>query len=205
MKKILFSLLVMAFSAVAYAQTAQEIVARMDEVMSQYNRDALAMTMDMKMPLVGTISSRNYIFGKKIRLDIEKEGKRIVTWSDGVTEWTYDSSSNEIVITNAKPRSSEDDNMDMFESVTEGYDVSISEELNDKWILRCKKSRSNKDKDAPKRMDLIVAKDTYFPLSISAKNGLVSVTIRDLKYGITEEDVTFNPENYPTAKFIDKR
>ena len=140
-----------------------------------------------------------------MRLDIEKEGKRIVTWSDGVTEWTYDSSTNEIEITNAKPRSSEDDNMDMFESVTEGYDVSISEELNDKWILRCKKSRSNKDKDAPKRMDLIVAKDTYFPLSISAKNGLVSVTIRDLKYGITEEDVTFKPENYPTAKFIDKR
>ena len=54
-------------------------------------------------------------------------------------------------------------------------------------------------------MNLVVAKGTYMPVSLSAKMSLVTVTLRDLSFDVTEEMVTFDPSKYPTATVIDKR
>ena len=61
------------------------------------------------------------------------------------------------------------------------------------------------EKDDPKTMDLIVEKGTYNPKSLSAKLKGITITMRDLAYGIPESRVTFNPADYPTAIIVDKR
>jgi len=65
--------------------------------------------------------------------------------------------------------SEENKEKDLASGVTEGYKVSIAGETADRWILKCKKLRSNDDKGDPKRMDLIVSKKTYLPISLNAK------------------------------------
>lgn len=208
MKKLLAIISFIALAATAMAQTAEEIVSRMNAEISKHNEsEGVAITMDMKIILVGTISSRSYILGDKMRIEANKDGKDFVTWSDGKTEWSYDSETNEIEITNAKPRekSDKDSNTKMFNGITDGYDVRIDKETATEWHIRCKRSKSNPDKDAPKRMDLVVAKGTYWPVSLSTSVTAASVTMRDLSFGVTEKQVTFDEKDYPGVKIVDKR
>ena len=208
MKKLIAIISFIALATTAMAQTAEEIVSRMNAEMSKHNEsEGFAITMDMKIILVGTISSRSYILGDKMRIEANKDGKDFITWSDGKTEWSYDSETNEIEITNAKPRekSDKDSNTKLFKNVTEGYDVKIDKETATEWHIRCKRSKSNPDKDAPKRMDLIVAKDTYWPVSLTTSVTAASLTMRDISFGVTEQQVTFNEKDYPGVKIVDKR
>ena len=208
MKRLLAIISFIALATTAMAQTAEEIVSRMNAEISKHNEsEGFAITMDMKIILVGTISSRSYILGDKMRIEANKDGKDFVTWSDGKTEWSYDSETNEIEIKNAKPKekSDKDSNTKMFKDVTEGYDVRIDKETATEWHIRCKRSKSNPDKDAPKRMDLVVAKGTYWPVSLTTSVTAASVTLRDISFGVTESQVTFNEKDYPGAKIVDKR
>lgn len=208
MKKIIAIISFIALATSVMAQTAEEIVTRMDAEMSKHNEsEGFAMTMDMKIIFIGTISSRSYILGDKMRIEANRDGKDFITWSDGKTEWSYDSETNEIEITNAKPRekSDKDSNTKLFKNVTEGYDVKIDKETATEWHIRCKRSKSNPDKDAPKRMDLIVAKDTYWPVSLTTSVTAASLTMRDISFGVTEQQVTFNEKDYPGVKIVDKR
>jgi outer membrane lipoprotein-sorting protein len=208
MKRLLAIISFIALATTAMAQTAEEIVSRMNAEISKHNEsEGFAITMDMKIILVGTISSRSYVLGDKMRLEANKDGKDFVTWSDGKTEWSYDSETNEIEITNAKPRekTDKDSNTKMFKDVTEGYDVRIDKETATEWHIRCKRSKSNPDKDAPKRMDLVVAKGTYWPVSLTTSVTAASVTMRDISFGVTESQVTFNEKDYPGVKIVDKR
>ena len=208
MKRLLAIISFIALATTAMAQTAEEIVSRMNAEISKHNEsEGFAITMDMKIILVGTISSRSYILGDKMRIEANKDGKDFVTWSDGKTEWSYDSETNEIEITNAKPKekSDKDSNTKMFKDVTEGYDVRIDKETATEWHIRCKRSKSNPDKDAPKRMDLVVAKGTYWPVSLTTSVTAASVTMRDISFGVTEEQVTFNSKDYPGVTIVDKR
>lgn len=195
MKRLLAIISFIALATTAMAQTAEEIVSRMNAEICKHNEsEGFAITMDMKIILVGTISSRSYILGDKMRIEANKDGKDFVTWSDGKTEWSYDSETNEIEIKNAKPKekSDKDSNTKMFKDVTEGYDVRIDKETATEWHIRCKRSKSNPDKDAPKRMDLVVAKETYWPVSLTTSVTAASVTMRDISFGVTESQVTFN-------------
>ena len=190
------------------AQTAEEIVSRMDAEMSKHDEsEGIAMTMDIKMIIIGTISSRSYVLGDKMRVEADRDDNHFVTWSDGKTEWTYNSEKNEIEITNAKPKEKTETDGDtkMFSGITDGYDLKINKETATEWHIRCKRSRWNPDKDAPKRMDLVVAKETYWPVSLTASVTGATVTMRDVSYGVSEEQVTFNAKDYPDAKIIDKR
>ncbi len=208
MKRLLAIISFIALATTAMAQTAEEIVSRMNAEISKHNEsEGFAITMDMKIILVGTISSRSYVLGDKMRIEANKDGKDFVTWSDGKTEWSYDSETNEIEIKNAKPKekSDKDSNTKMFKDVTEGYDVRIDKETATEWHIRCKRSKSNPDKDAPKRMDLVVAKGTYWPVSLTTSVTAASVTLRDISFGVTESQVTFNEKDYPGAKIVDKR
>ena len=54
-------------------------------------------------------------------------------------------------------------------------------------------------------MEIVVAKGTYYPMSLSAKVDLVTVTMRNLQFNVSEKDVTFNKADYPGATIIDKR
>ena len=208
MKRFFALLTALVLAGAAYAQTAEEIVARMDAAMEQVSAaNGFRMTMDIKIPILGTMSSDAWSLGDKMRLEAQMMGKKLVTWQDGQTEWTYDAGENTITIENQDKtkKSDEKENMEMFQSATEGYDVSIAKETSSAWTIKCKKNRFNTNKDDPKNMEIVIAKDTYYPMSLSAKVDLVTVTMRNLKFNVTEEEVTFNKADYPGATIIDKR
>ena len=207
MKKIFSVILGCQLATAAFGQTAEEIVARMDEVMGQHSEsEGLIMTMDMKFPIIGTISTTAYTLGNKIRMEANTGDGNIISWMNEDTSWTYDVNKNEIEIENRKSSSSEaEDNAKMLTGITEGYSVSIKRQTADAWYINCKKLKTNKEKDDPKTMELVVAKDTYRPISLSATLSLVTVTIRNLNFGVTESQVTFDPSQYPGARIIDKR
>lgn len=208
MKKLIAIISFIALSTAAMAQTAEEIVSRMDAEMNKHDEsEGIAMTMDLKMFIVGTISSRSYILGEKVRVEADVKGNKHITWKDGKTEWTYDSKKNEIEVTNvtSNKKSDTEGDTEMFEGITEGYDVSIEKETATAWHIRCKRSKSNPDKDAPKRMDLVIAKGTYWPVSLTTSINGISLTMKDISYGLTEKQVTFDPKEFPNATIIDKR
>ena len=208
MKRFFALLTACVLAVAAYAQTAEEIVARMDAAMEQVSAEnGFRMTMDIKIPILGTMSSDAWSLGDKMRLEANMMGKKLVTWQDGQTEWTYDSSENTITIEHQDKtkKSDEQENMKMFQSATEGYDVSIAKETAEAWTIKCRKNRFNTNKDDPKNMEIVIAKDTYYPMSLSAKVDMVTVTMRNLKFNVTEEEVTFNKADYPGATIIDKR
>ena len=135
------------------------------------------------------------------------KGKKAINWSDSVTDWQYDVQKNEITISRSKPseKSDPENNMKMLDSVTEGYDVKLKSETDQAWYFVCTKSKSNTKKDDPKRMDLVISKATYLPISVQAKEKGVTITMRNFAVGVKEKDITFNPADYPSAKIIDNR
>lgn len=208
MKRFFAFLTALVLAGAAYAQTAEEVLDKMEEAMSKVGESGgLQMTMDIKIPILGTMSSKAWSLGDKMRMEAAALGKKFITWQDGVTEWTYDYEGNTLTIENqdTSKKSEEKENMELFQNATEGYDVSIAKENASSWTIKCKKNRSNTNKDDPKNMEIVVAKGTYQPLSLSAKVDMVTVTMRDLAFNVTEKDVTFNQADYAGATVIDKR
>ena len=187
------------------AQTAEEILNNMDKVFSQHEQDGIGMTVETKIPILGTLSMEVCTLGDKMRMETKMLGTSLLIWDDGETEWTYNTKDNELEIADSTPSSVEEGDADMFKGVADGYDVAIKKETDEAWYINCKKSRSNPDKDAPKSMDIVVAKGTYHPISLSTKMKGVTLTMKDLFFGVTEKQVTFNPEQYASAKVVDKR
>ena len=208
MKKLIAIISFIALAAAAMAQTAEEIVTRMDAEMSKHDEsEGFAMTMDVKMIIIGTVSSRSYILGDKMRIEANRDDMEFISWKDEKTEWSYDSEKNEIEIKNVEPKEKSETNSDtkLFKGITDGYDIKINKETDTEWHIRCKRSRSNPDKDAPKRMDLVVAKGTFWPVILTTSVTAATVTIRDISFGVTEEQVTFNPKEFPNATIMDNR
>ena len=208
MKKIFTFIAAMAVALAAFAQKSEEIISRMEAEMSKLEADGgIVMTMDLKIPILGTMSSKAYTLGDKMRLEGKMMGVEIITWIDGDTEWEYNSKEKQIKIRHhdQSKQTSEESNAELFDGITDGYDVSLSKETDTAWYIKCKKSATNTDKDAPKNMDLVVAKGTYYPISLSTKLNGITVTMRDLGFKVTEKQVTFNPADFPGVRIIDER
>jgi outer membrane lipoprotein-sorting protein len=205
MKKIFFSIAAtFTFLVTAWAQTPEEILAKMDKAMEAAETAGLSMVMDLKIPILGTTTATMYMLGDKVRTETSLLGHKLITFSDGVTEWEYESKSNELTIKKA-PADDSSPEAEMFEGITDGYDVTLKNETADAWYLVCKKSKDNIDKDDPSKMDLVVSKKTYLPISLSTKMQGVRLTLRDVVVGVDEKLLDFRVEDYPDAKIIDQR
>lgn len=198
---------VVAFVAMAIAQTPQEIVSRMEAEMSKHEKEGVAMMADAKIPILGTMTTKTYTLGKKTRSEGAMMGIEVITWTDGETVWEYTVKENKVYVENVnlKASSESEGDLGMFSGITDGYDVSIDEETADEWHLLCKKSKDNSDKDAPKKMELVIAKGTYLPISLTTKVESINITMYNITFGVSEEEVTFNAANYPGVTVIDKR
>ena len=209
MRRILCCLLAGMLAASAlFAQTSEEIIAKMNEATSRFDSEGFSTVMDIKIPLLGTFSSKMYTLGDKYKAILEVKGKKMITWSDGITDWDYDEPNNEITITRADPSGSDtgaEDSLSALDGITEGYDVKLKKETADAWYFHCTKSKTNPKKDDPKSMDLVVSKATYLPISTSISEKGVKVTLHDFVLGVTEKEVTFNLSDFPNAKLTDKR
>ena len=205
MKKLLSIIFFVAMAAVAVAQTPQEIISRMETEMEKHEKEGIVMTVDAKISIFGTVTTKTYSLGDKMRSEGKMMGIEIITWTDGNTEWSYNSKTNEVKISTQEESSETESDAEMFNNITDGYDVTIDKETDKAWYLLCKKSKSNKDKDDPKKIELAIAKKTYIPISLKTKMSGVTITMRDISFGVTEKQVTFDAKNYPGVKIVDKR
>ena len=152
MKRIIFVLAALLMAGLTFAQTAQEIVDRMEAEMEKHENDGIIMTVDLKLPVVGTVTTKTYARDEKMRVEGKLAGISVISWSDGKTEWSYNSKTNTVKIENEKEteKDASDGDAEMFLGITDGYDVSIEKETADAWHILCKKSKTNTDKaDAP--------------------------------------------------------
>lgn len=197
----------LASVALSLAQTPEEIINRMDSEMKKADEQGMAVTMDIAIPIIGKTSAAMKVRGEKSRTEMSIKDVKETLWMDKNTIWTYSSANNEVVIENRKEdsKSSQEENMEMFTGITEGYDVKLEKETADTWQFRCDKSKSNTNKDDPKKMTLIVSKKDYMPVSLSTKVKGITVTMRDAKLGVSESDVTFNASALPGVTITDKR
>ena len=207
MKKVLFLLLpALLAAATLSAQTPEEIIARVDQETARFDAEGCSMVMELKFPIIGAVATTIYTRGDKYKMIMSIKGDTSISWSDGVTDWDYESSKNTVTIKPHKADgNSEADNAKMMEGITEGYDVRLKKETADTWQFRCTKSKTNTNKDDPKNMDLVVSKATYLPVSLTARAGGLTITMRDVSIGVSEQEVTFDASQYATAKIIDER
>ena len=211
MKRILICIAaLLASAALVAAQTPEEIIARMETEMDKADQVGIAFTMDMKIPIIGTTSARIYIRGDKSRMEVGMAGVKSTVWMDDSanTTWTWDrdDKKNEVVIEAKKSTgSSGEDNLELAHGVADGYDIQLAKETADAWYFDCKKSRTNTDKDDPKKMTLAVYKDTYMLKELSAKVSGITVALKDSVLGVSEDEVTYSPSKTPGATVVDKR
>lgn len=208
MKRILSLLLPGLLAAVTlFAQTPEEILARMDQETQRFDPEGFSMVMEIRVPLLGAIATTIYTRGDKYKMITGKDGDIEIDWSDGQTDWKYESKKNEVTIETKAPGATSDaeNNTKMLDSVTEGYDVRLRKETADTWQFRCTKSKTNPNKDDPKTMDLEISKATYLPVCLKASAGGVTVSLRDFSVGVSEQEVTFDASQYASAHIIDKR
>lgn len=207
MKKLFLSLMIAFAATAAWGQTAEEIIARMDEVMEAVEDDGMHMKMEMKIPIIGSMDLEMWTLGERSRMEGRMMGHKLVSFTDEDTEWEYDSKENTVTISTRKPEEGSDaDNARMFNDITDGYSVKIKKETATQWILACKKTRENTDKDAPKNMELVVSKDGYRPVSLSTSVSGVKIVMKDITMGgVSEEFVTYDASLFPEAKIVDKR
>jgi outer membrane lipoprotein-sorting protein len=211
-KNIVMSVVfVLGSGSILSAQTPEEIIEKMSTEMKRGETEGFQMDLYMKLPIVGTISSHNMVLGKKVKAVVSSSDNKTVSWQDEKTKWSYDEKTNEITITareQAQTQTAEAENgadVQIFNSVTKGYDCQITEENADTWYIVCNKAKSNKVKDAPKKMDIAVAKATYLPVYLRTKKSVVSISIENYTLGVSEESVLFDKSEYPNAKIVDKR
>ena len=155
----------------------------------------------------GTMTTKSWMLGDKMRMEATAAGIKVITWTDGKTEWTYNTKTNKVEIKKAVDGSSSDSGGDteLFSGIANGYEVILDKETEKAWYFTCKKLKTNTDKDAPKKMTVVVAKGNYYPLSLSTKMSGITITMRGISFGVTEKQVTFNKSDYPTATIEDKR
>lgn len=194
-----------------HAQTPEQVVERMTAELNK--GDSLGMTFDlvMSIPILGTFRSTNSVLGDKMRLEVSEKGKRSITWDDGTTQWKYDSEKNEVELTKSKREENKEGNenagdTELFQSLANGYDLSFEKKTDDKvWYIQCKKNKSNKEKDDPKQMNVAVSKADYSCIYLKTKTKGISISMENFKIGVPEQQVTFNPDEFPGVKIVDNR
>ena len=189
------------------AQTPEEILEKMSAQMDRGETEGFTMDLNMKIPIVGTITSHNMSRGDKLKGTASGADKSTTYWTDKTTKWTYDPQKNEITIENNTPSesSSDDDDMKAFDSLNNGYDITLQKETAEAWYFVCKKNKTNKVKDDPKKIELAVSKATFLPIYLKTKQSLITISIENYTLGVSEKSVTFNMADFPTATVVDKR
>ncbi len=66
MKRLIALFALIAWVIPALAQTPEEILSRMEEAVSQHESDGVVMTIDIKIPLLGTLSTTAWSLGDKM-------------------------------------------------------------------------------------------------------------------------------------------
>ena len=78
----------------AFGQSPKAIIAKMESVLEKHEKEGIVMTVDVKVPIVGTMTTKSWILGDKMRMEATLAGVKVITWTDGKTELTYNTKTN---------------------------------------------------------------------------------------------------------------
>ena len=210
MKRLLCFAIAFLSATVTFAQTGLEIVNRMNQRLSDRKSEGICMSADVKIPVMGTVTTRTYAYGNKRRMEVESSKINTITFIEDTLQWTYVPGTSEVALTNAKvgnTNTSNEPGMDegMFDDIPGNYDITIKSQNSVKWELLCKRKKAIKDDDFPKTLTLEVRKDTYEPISMNTKVMGISCTMHHFIFGVPESKVTFNPDDFPGVTVSDQR
>ena len=211
MKRLLLTAaIIIAAAFTVNAQSIPEICARMTEELSKGETMGQAFDMIMKLPIIGKVGGRTWINGDNFRMEMIDKEDAGITWRTPDTEWNYDPKTNTVTIKKVEKKSESESNNDdgqtkNFEGVDKDYDLKIVKEDDKAWYMTGKKSKTNTNKDDPKKIKMAVSKQTYLPLYYTAKQKGITISMENFQVGVTPEEVTFDPAKYPGVKIIDER
>lgn len=125
-------------------------------------------------------------------------------YASGSTSYAYDKKKNTVTISNRKK--DEKMQMDVSSTFNTGYNV-IMEKAEGGYLLRFKKLKGNKTKNAPSSAEMLVNAQNFHPKTVRVKMGIISSTITysNIKTGIPVQQVTYSLQRYPGATVVDKR
>ena len=95
------------------AQTPEEIVNKMSAQMDRGDAEGLVLDFNMKIPVVGTVTSHNKVLGKKMRMEVTAKDKKSIIWTDETTRRTYDKQTNILTIEANTPAADKQENGNM--------------------------------------------------------------------------------------------
>ena len=208
MKRLLCFAIAFLSATVTFAQTGLEIVTRMNQRMSDRQSEGMCMSADVKIPVMGTVTTKTYAYGNKRRMDVESSKINTITFIDDTLQWTYVKGSSEVVLTNLNIGKRSDNpgtDTGMFDDIPDAYDITIKSQNAVKWELQCKRKKNIDDDDYPKHLTLEVRKETFEPISMNFKVMGISMSMHHIIFGIPESKVTFNPDDFPGVTVIDQR
>ena len=208
MKRLLCFAIAFLSATVTFAQTGLEIVTRMNQRMSDRQSEGMCMSADVKIPVMGTVTTKTYAYGNKRRMDVESSKINTITFIDDTLQWTYVKGSTEVVLTNLNIGKRSDNpgtDTGMFDDIPDAYDITIKSQNAVKWELQCKRKKNIDDDDYPKHLTLEVRKETFEPISMNFKVMGISMSMHHIIFGIPESKVTFNPDDFPGITVSDQR
>ncbi len=74
MKKLLSIITFIVFGTLAIAQTPQQIVSQMEAELEKHESEGVVMDIDVKIPILGTMTTKTYTLGDKARIEGEARG-----------------------------------------------------------------------------------------------------------------------------------
>lgn len=234
MKKIACIALSLVWGVAAFSQSAKQIVSQMQEYVNAHESDGVSFTEEVGLFYVhsyrtsyssgeknGIAIISNVETTKDMReTNLEKNkvailDKKSRTESSKQTEfidldidkkWTIMADKNEINhdFVNIGDLNSFGYHFKGLDYIAPAYRYKIIEETDDTWTITGKRKLITKYLGSEKRIELVVRKDTYQPVSmtfyyvIDGKPFDVTEIIRkkDIQFGVTEQQVTFNPLDY---------
>lgn len=199
MKKFILFFLCTVLSALPLSaqMTARQVLEKTMDVLNKekgYSADLQIKAMGLKFQIALAVRGQQSVF----KTD---EGDMYV---NGTTTYAYDKKKNTVTIATRKKE--EKMQMDMSSTFSTGYDLTI-EKAKDAYVLRFKKQKGNKTKDAPSSAEMTVNTQNFYPKTIHVKSGIISTTITysNIKTNIPAQLVAYNAQKYPGATIVDKR
>lgn len=234
MKKIACIALSLVWGVAAFSQSAKQIVSQMQEYVNAHESEGVSFTEEVGLlyvhgyrtsyssgekngiAIISNVEttkdmresnlekSKVAILDKKSRTESSKQTEFIDLDID--KKWTIMADKNEINhdFVNIGDLHSFGYHFKGLDYIAPAYRYKIIEETDDTWTITGKRKLITKYLGIEKRIELVVRKDTFQPVSMTFYNVIdgepfdaTEITRKkDMQFGVTEQQVTFNPEDY---------
>ena len=224
MKKSFFAVLSLVCSMTVFSQTANEIVSQMEEYVNAHQQEGISYAVDMELmyangnnatspEVTKTKLSSGSVFVHENKMRVDSDNGTEFIDMDINRKWFVSSNNNEVLfdVAGTAADSRMQDCYNGLHFTRSAYRFSIMDETDDTWTIQGKRKLFTLH-DVEKEIILTIRKDTYQPVSVAlfnAKEGkaldITQVTRKkDITFGVTENQVTFNAADYTIATAIYK-